>query len=109
MTIPVFMEFEAEDDQGQMGFVIPREIAGQRVPEPSNKDIKVCKRLGGRFAVIRFAGQMDSESVAQAEHKLRNWMTESGLVGEGASECAGYDPPWTPGAWRRNEVLIRLQ
>lgn len=109
MTIPVFMESEAEDAQGQMGFVIPREIPEQRVPEPSNKDVKVCKRLGGRFAVIRFAGQMDSESVAQAEHKLRNWIYESGLIGKGASEYAGYDPPWTPGPWRRNEVLIRLQ
>ena len=56
MTILVFMESEAKEDQGQMGFVFPIEIAGQRVPEPSNKDVKVCKRLGGRVAVVRFAG-----------------------------------------------------
>ena len=34
MTIPVFMESEADADQGQMGFVIPREVTEQHVPEP---------------------------------------------------------------------------
>jgi len=35
-------------------------------------------------------------------------MSEQGLVADGDAEVAGYDPPWTPGPFRRNEVLIRI-
>jgi DNA gyrase inhibitor GyrI len=109
MTTPVFMESEARDDQGQMGFVIPKKVTEQRVPEPSNKDVQVRKRVGGRFAVIRFAGRMKSESVTKAEEQLRQWISERGLVGDGDAESAGYDPPWTPGPFRRNEIHIRIK
>ncbi len=92
-----------------MGFVIPKTIAEQGVPEPSNDKVQIRKRAGGRFAVIRFAGRMNSESVAKNEGKLRSWMKTRGLIGDGDAEIAGYDPPWTPGLLRRNEVLIRLR
>ncbi|MDC0935120.1 heme-binding protein [Pirellulales bacterium] len=109
MTIPVFMQSKSQDDRGRMGFVIPKNITEQRVPEPTNKDVQIRKRIGGRFAVIRFAGRMNSESVAKVEQILRQWISERGLVGDGDAEFAGYDPPWTPGPLRRNEVLIRLK
>lgn len=109
MTVPVFMEPEDQDDQGQMGFVIPKIVTAQRVPKPSSDDVQIRKRAGGKFAVIRFAGRMNSESVAQAEEKLRAWMNDKELTGDGDAEFAGYDPPWTPGPLRRNEVLIRLR
>ena len=109
MTTPVFMEPEADGTQGQMGFVIPKNVAEQRVPEPTSEQVQILKRAGGRFAVIRFAGRMNRESVAKAEEQLRTWMNKKGLVGEPDAELAGYDPPWTPGPFRRNEVLIRLK
>jgi hypothetical protein len=109
MTIPVFMESEAHADQGQMGFVIPREVTEQRIPEPSNDNVQIRRRLGGRFAVVRFSGQTNSKSFAKSEEELRNWMNEKGLNGEADAEYAGYDPPWTPGPLRRNEILIRLK
>jgi len=108
MTTPVFMESSASDDQDQMGFVIPKKVADQRVPVPTGDGVQIRKRAGGRFAVIRFAGRMNSETVADAEEKLRSWIGENEFVAEGDVETAGYDPPWTPGPFRRNEVLIRL-
>ena len=45
---------------------------------------------------------------AKRERELRAWMAENKLVAEGDAEYAGYDPPWTPGPFRRNEVLIRV-
>ena len=108
MTTPVFMEPESRDDEGQMGFVIPKKVSGQRIPKPSNESVRVHKRRGGRFAVIRFAGRINDESFAKAEKELREWMGVKGLSGIGDVEFAGYDPPWTPGPFRRNEILIRL-
>jgi hypothetical protein len=104
MTTPVFMEPEAGGTQGQMGFVIPKNVVEQRVPEPTSEQVQIRKRAGGRFA-----GQMNRESVTNAEEQLRTWMSKKGLVAESGAELAGYDPPWTPDPFRRNAVLIRLK
>jgi hypothetical protein len=109
MTTPVFMEAGVSDFRGQMGFVVPRKAVEEGIPEPANGDVKIQKRTGGRFAVVRFAGRSSGESLAKNEDKLRNWMRDKGLTGCGKAEFAGYDPPWTPGPLRRNEILIRLK
>ncbi|MCA9055804.1 MAG: heme-binding protein, partial [Planctomycetaceae bacterium] len=71
-------------------------------------DVAIRNRAGGRFAVIRFSGAMDAKKAEAQESKLREWMKSRGIEGEMTSERAGYDPPFTPGRLRRNEVLIRL-
>jgi hypothetical protein len=50
----------------------------------------------------------------ESEAKLRTWMETKGLVADDSAESsgvetAGYDPRFTPGALRRNEVQIRLK
>lgn len=109
MTTPVFMQRDAADVPGVMSFVIPKEVAEQGAPKPVGEGVQLQQRQGGRFAVLRFAGRMNGESLAKAEASLREWMAKRELVGEAKAECAGYDPPWTPGPLRRNEVLIRLR
>ena len=108
MTTPVFME-EADAESGHMGFVIPTQVAKQRIPQPEEEGVEIRKRSAGRFAVIRFAGRMNKELIEKSEAELREWIDERQLVGEDDIEYAGYDPPWTPGRMRRNEVLIRLK
>ena len=78
-------------------------------PDPSDENVQIRKRKGGRFAVIRFDGRSNSDTLAKAEKQLTRWMSDQGFVRDGDSEFAGYDPPWTPGPWRRNEVIIRLK
>ena len=38
----------------------------------------------------------------------RSPMNRLNTEGGDTIEFAGYDPPWTPGPLRRNEILIRL-
>ncbi len=114
MTTPVFMENNKEDAAVQMGFVMPKDISAEGVPAPRGEGVNVRKRAGGRFAVLRFSGQLNSKSAKESEAKLRSWMASKGLVaddsvGSSGVETAGYDPPFTPGPLRRNEVLIRLK
>jgi len=111
MTTPVFMDPETGKSQRQMGFVIPKDVSEQGVPEPTNEQVQIRKRAGGLFAVIRFDGRLNQESITKAEEKLEQWMNQKKLtrVGDAATECAGYDPPWTPGPFRRNEVLVRIK
>ncbi|MCP4080247.1 MAG: heme-binding protein [Planctomycetaceae bacterium] len=108
MTTPVFMEQEASGSGEQMGFVLPKTVAAGEIPEPSQASVELRKRDGGKFAVLRFAGRTDGQAMSEAETKLRKWMQEQGLSGQNTAEMAGYDPPWIPGMFRRNEVLIRL-
>jgi hypothetical protein len=109
MTTPVFMEPEARDSVGQMGFVVPENVSSQRIPNPTDKAVQIKKRNRGRFAVIRFSGRMEEESMAKNEGKLRKWIVARGLSDSDGFEFAGYDPPWTPNPFRRNEILIRLK
>jgi hypothetical protein len=109
MTTPVFMKSKADDGLGQMSFVIPSEIADSNVPVPTSNNVHIGRRSGGRFAVFRFAGRLNEKALANAEQKLRSWVKRNGLNGHGVAELAGYDPPWTPGSFRRNEILIRIK
>ncbi len=109
MTTPVFMEDEHARSQGKMGFVLPQEVAAAGIPAPEATDVKIRKRSGGRFAVIRFAGKLNSVTAREKEAELRKWLDANGIVGEEFAESAGYDAPFTPGPLRRNEVLIRLK
>ncbi|HCO24386.1 MAG: SOUL heme-binding protein [Gimesia sp.] len=109
MTTPVFMDPENKPSDGQMSFVIPQQTEVQGIPVPTGENVRIQQREGGRFAVYRFSGRMNQTTTAQAEQKLRDWMKHKGLNQSGSFESAGYDPPWTPGPFRRNEVLIRLE
>ncbi|MEL7337206.1 MAG: heme-binding protein [Planctomycetota bacterium] len=109
MTTPVFMEESGQDQQGTMAFVMPKDLSDNGVPGPIGEGVQVKTREGGRFAVIRFSGQLNSESATRNQQLLREWIEQRQLVGEPFSESAGYDPPYTPGPLRRNEVLIRLR
>ncbi len=114
MTTPVFMENDKEESAVQMGFVMPKDIAIEGVPAPTGEGVDVCKRAGGRFAVLRFSGHLNAKAAKESEAKLRTWMATKGLVADDSIqssgvETAGYDPPFTPGPLRRNEVLVRLK
>lgn len=125
MTTPVFMQKntvesgDQADSQVQMGFVMPKEVAVAGVPSPTGPDVDVRKRAGGRFAVLRFSGRLNADLAKESEAKLRAWMEAKGLVADDSAatpnnpgsgvESASYDPPFTPGPLRRNEILIRLK
>lgn len=109
MTTPVFMEPETEQAGGQMGFVIPKKVTESGIPEPSDGQVVVAQRDGGKFAVIRFAGGTGLETRNEQQAKLEAWIENRGLKPLGSPEVAGYDPPWTPGFMRRNEILIRVE
>lgn len=108
MTTPVFMEVDASTQTGQMGFVIPKDVASRGTPSPTGKDVKLNRRPEGRFAIVRFSGRLDDETRTSMTQQLREWMKNKSLSESAAPEYAGYDPPWTPGPFRRNEILIRL-
>ena len=109
MTTPVFMEKSSSKTSGTMGFVIPKKVAEANIPQPASEQVQVTKRPGGLFAVIRFAGRDGQELFEDQQSILEEWIQSQGYEVDGEPEFAGYDPPWTPGPLRRNEILIRIK
>ena len=104
MTTPVFMEQPELTEPGQMEFVIPNEVASAGAPDPTDDSVQIRTREGGRFAVVRFPGRLDKQL-----KRLQDWIANRELIVDNETEVAGYDPPWTPGPMRRNEILIRVK
>lgn len=108
MTTPVFMPGSADGSMREMQFVVPKAVAAAGAPDPRAKEVTLASVPGGRFAVLRFAGRLDKTSAAEKFAELRAELEKRGLTPQGDPVFAGYDPPWTPGPLRRNEVLVRV-
>lgn len=109
MTTPVFMESDPTEPTGTMGFVIPQKVVESSIPNPTGSRVEIEKRTAGRYAVMRFNGRLNERSQTDSEAKLIEWIKLQGWEREEKTEFAGYDPPWTPRIFRRNETLIRLK
>jgi DNA gyrase inhibitor GyrI len=104
MTTPVFMD--GSQTNSTMAFVMPAKLA--KVPQPDDTGL-VVKELGaGRFAVYRFRGLRNARNEAEALKQLEAWMQAKGLAAASPPSYAYFNPPWTPGFWRHNEVMIRV-
>lgn len=105
MTTPVFM---TDSTDGQMSFVVPRDIATIGAPKARDALVEIDQLPAGTYAVYRFRGGRKESNVEDAKAALLNWITTQGKQPSGPVTIAGYDPPFTPVAFQRNEVLVRL-
>ncbi len=99
MTTPVFMV------EGKMAFVLPEKQKAS-TPAPASDAIVIDTMKAQRVAVYRFSGSRTKDSEPQALARLKAWTQQNKLQEAGAPFSAYYDPPWTPGLMRRNEVLV---
>lgn len=109
MTTPVFMPATGEGETREMQFVIPEGVSRAGAPKPSGNGVVKKSIQGGKMAVIRFSGRIESTQRKKKLSQLREEIAKRGLTEIGSPIYAGYDPPWTPGLMRRNEVLIRVR
>lgn len=102
MTTPVFMH-----EDSRMSFVLPAKNR-ENPPEPGAADVSLESVPAYRAAVLRFRGRAKSDDVERQTKRLREWMDAHNLEASGAPVLAQYDPPWTPGPLRKNEMLIPI-
>ena len=105
MTTPVFMS--GTDANATMAFVLPAKLKADAVPKPSDGAVTVRELPAGQFAVLRFSGGRSAKHDAEALDGLRAWMQAEGLKELSPPVYGYFDPPWTPGFLRRNEVMLR--
>ena len=108
MTTPVYMQGQAEEKT--MAFVMPESMKLEDVPTPSNAEVTVRQIEAGHFGVYKFSGVRTDQLEADSTNKVKVWLQQlSEKFDTHQTPLFGYfDPPWTPGFARRNEVMIRL-
>jgi len=107
MTTPVFMS--GSGSNATMAFVLLPKLAADKVPQPAEGSVRVRELPAGTFAVLRFSGGRNSRNEAEALTRLRDWLAQEKLSNTGSPVYGYFDPPWTPGCLRRNEVMLRLE
>jgi hypothetical protein len=107
MTAPVVRE--GTEKGWRMAFVMPAEYELETLPEPNDPRVVLKKAPGKRIATVRYRGTMTSESIQEYGDKLTEWIKEKKMRAVSSPRSAGYDPPWTVPALRRNEVHIEIE
>ncbi|MEO0982157.1 MAG: heme-binding protein [Pseudomonadota bacterium] len=105
MTAPV-TQTGSEEDGWTIAFVMPAEWTMETLPKPLDPAVTLSETPARTVATIRFAGGRNAKRQARKQTELEDWIEARGLSIAGAPEIAFYDPPWVPGPFRRNEILI---
>ena len=105
MTAPVFME---DAQQSTMSFVLPASFTLDTAPLPQDPDVKLHEMSDYTAAVITFSGVLERDSIDKQRMLLETWIESKGYKITGPYKAAGYNPPFTIPALRRNEVLIPI-
>lgn len=92
-----------------MSFVMPQELTRDEMPEPLDARVRITTLPVREVAVIRFKGYAREKEVAAAEERLREGLKQAGIVSVGELFLMRYNPPWTPGFLRRNEVGLEIK
>lgn len=106
MTAPVLQEKRM--DKWKVRFVMPKKYSLETLPKPNSKDVSLIALPARRFAVIRFSGLADNESIKLHTDELEAYIIAGKLKPIGGTVLAFYNPPWTLPFLRRNEVMIEL-
>ncbi len=104
MTAPV--SETQRDGAWVVRFTMPSQYSLETLPEPNDPKVQLRTVAPARFAVERFSGVADPQSVAAKTKELEGFVKAHGLHAIGPVSLAQYDPPWTLWFMRRNEVMI---
>lgn len=107
MTAPVIQESPGPREW-TVSFVMPDGETLDTLPRPAGTNVTL--RVVGEelAAALRFAGYTSESRVARKEAELRSALRKSVYEPVGALRIARFDPPWTPGFLRHNEVVLAV-
>jgi len=107
MTAPV--DRRQAGERWVISFTMPSKYTLATLPRPNDRRVSIRELPATMYAVRRFSGAPGEEAVRGEMEALRAAVLAAGLRPTGAEPIyARYDPPWTLGMMRRNEVLLEL-
>jgi hypothetical protein len=103
MTAPVV------SDAKSMSFVMPPQKSREDIPDPLDNRVRIITVPAREVAVIRFSGYARPDEVEAAEERLLEGLKKAVIEPVGSPFLMRYNPPWTPGFLRRNEVAVEIR
>lgn len=103
MTAPVV------SDGTTMSFVMPAGKTREEIPEPLDTKVRIVPVPEREVAVITFKGKTHEKDVKEVETRLLNGLRDAGIEAAGDIFLMRYNPPWTPGFLRDNEVGLAVK
>jgi hypothetical protein len=97
------------DESWTIAFVLPEGVTAETAPTPTDDRVTLRDLPSRRVASIKFTGRFRNAAAEEKRQLLADWLAARGLTHQGDWQFAGYNPPWTVPALRRNEVLVTLQ
>ncbi len=111
MTAPVFMDGNknAASKTWTMSFVMPADFTLQNTPRPLNPAVNIVEQPAKKYAVLTYNDVANVENRTRKAAELLDWVRTQELTPVSKVTYAGYNPPFTLPAFRRNEVLIEIK
>jgi hypothetical protein len=106
MTTPVTSSPVEEGKKYIIAFTMQSKYTLEALPEPANKTISFRKVTKHKVAALKFSGNLNSKLAARKASALEAWLNENKYSKKSNFVFAQYNPPWIPGIFRRNEVLV---
>lgn len=108
MTAPVQTTFNEASPQ-EMAFVMPAGYDQSTLPKPTDPSVTLRSMPSYVAAVIRFSGRAGADSAEAQWQELRTFLGAHGIILAGQPTLNQYNPPWTPGFMRRNEIIVPVE
>lgn len=108
MTAPVFMD-QSNNTTESMSFVLPKDFTMETAPIPQDPTVKLEEITNYTVATITFSGTLKQKNIEKNKATLENWIKRKEFKTTGPAKAAGYNPPFTIPAMRRNEILIPVE
>jgi len=110
MTAPVIRTPGAEPGQMRMSFSMPSAYKMNNLPIPNDPRITLREVPAHYKAVQRYGGYASATKNQQAAAEIIEVIAD--MPGFRATDIwmtAGYDAPWKPARYRRNEVMLTIE
>jgi hypothetical protein len=92
-----------------MSFVVPSKYTRETVPEPTDERVKIEEVPERILAVIQFRGRVQNKDIEKHINTLLSALVEHEMKTVGEPFLMRYNPPYTPGILRRNEVAVQVE
>jgi hypothetical protein len=107
MTAPV--ETAAAPGWLRLRIFLPGRFTLASAPEPLDPRVAVAEQGDETIAALRFGGTADAAAVAQHTAALYGALADTAWAPDGDATLYTYDPPWTLGFLRRNEMVVSVE
>jgi hypothetical protein len=107
MTTPV-ESAPTDGDAYTVVFTMPPEYDLEDLPKPNDSRVVIRRDEPRLMATANFRGVARDKDVTGLKQQLLLLVEQKGYIATSDVRMAQYDPPWIPGMFRRNELMVEI-